>query len=95
MRKMVLFAACFVLLACLSCASSKPKPDIEGKLISAFITNCKTVETKIDEDMVIYMITPTQRVSGKGCPIALIRGWKEGNMIKEKEVEICECKEKK
>jgi len=76
------------------CASTQ-KQDIESKLISAFAVNCKTVELKVDGDRDIYMITPTGRVDAHGCPIALIMGWREGTIIKEKEVEVCECGEKK
>lgn len=49
---------------------------------------------KVDYDRGIYMITPTGRLSGNGCPIAVIRGWKGGRIIKEKEVEVCECRAK-
>ena len=76
------------------CASTQ-KQDIESKLISAFAVNCKTVELKVDGDHDIYMITPTGRVDSNGCPIALIMGWREGKIIKEKEVEVCECSDKK
>lgn len=75
------------------CATTQ-KQDIESKLISAFAVNCKTVELKV-EDHDTYMITPTGRVDGNGCPIALIMGWREGTIIKEKEMEVCECREKK
>jgi len=75
------------------CATTR-KQDIESKLISAFAVNCKTVELKVDEDRDTYMITPTGRVDSNGCPIALIMGWREGTIIKEKEVEVCECREK-
>jgi len=76
------------------CATTQ-KQDIESKLISAFAVNCKTVELKTDEDHDIYMITPTGRVNANGCPITLIMGWREGKVIKEKEVEVCECREEK
>jgi hypothetical protein len=93
MRTIILFLAVLISFACISCATTQ-KQDIESKLISAFAVNCKTVEVKV-EDRDIYMITPTGRVDGNGCPIALIMGWREGNIIKEKEVEVCECREKK
>ena len=76
------------------CATTR-KQDIESKLISAFIVKCKTVELKEDGDHDIYIITPTGRVDGNGCPIALIMGWREGDVIKQKEVEVCECREEK
>lgn len=76
------------------CATTQ-KQDIESKLISAFALNCKTVELKVDGNRDIYMITPTGRLDRNGCPLALIMGWREGTVIKEKEVEVCECSEKK
>jgi hypothetical protein len=76
------------------CATTQTQ-DIESKLISAFIMNCKTVELKVDGNRDIYMITPTGRADANGCPIALIMGWREGTVIKEKEVEVCECREQK
>ena len=94
MRTLLVFLTVLLSLVCLSCASTQ-KQDIESKLISAFAVNCKTVELKVDGDRDIYMITPTGRVDANGCPIALIMGWREGNIIKEKEVEVCECREKK
>lgn len=93
-RSAFLFFAVLILFTCISCAGSKPKPDIESKLIAAMASSCKTTEIKVDDDRIIYMITPTGKASGNGCPIALIRGWKEGSIIKEKEVEVCECRGK-
>jgi len=94
MRTLVVFLAVLISLVCISCATTQ-KQDIESKLISAFAVNCKTVELKVDGNHDIFMITPTGRVDGDGCPIALIMGWREGNIIKENEVEVCECREKK
>lgn len=94
MRTLVVFLAVLISFACISCATTQ-KQDIEGKLISAFAVNCKTVELKVDGNRDIYMITPTGRVDRNGCPIALIMGWREGTIIKEKEVEVCECREEK
>lgn len=81
-----------VLLGCISCAGTQRR-DVESELIAAVEKKCKTVEIKADEE--VYIIDPTQKLSGNGCPIALIRGWKDGRMIKEKEVEICACKNSK
>lgn len=92
-RLVLLFVKVFLLFICLSCASA-PKKDIESELISAFVVNCKTAEIKVHGDRDIYMITPTGKVSENGCPIALIKGWREGSIIKEKEVEVCECRKK-
>ena len=92
-RLAVLFVAVFLSFICLSCVSAHKK-DIEAMLISAMAETCKTEEIKVDYDRGIYMITPTGKLSGNGCPIAVIRGWKEGRVIKEKEVEVCECREK-
>ncbi len=92
MRRTCLFAAIFSLfLTCISCASAQKK-DIESMLISAFTESCKTAEIKFHGDREIYMISPTGRVSAGGCPTAVIKGWREGRMIKEKEVEVCGCR---
>ena len=80
-----------LILGCVSCAGTQ-KRDIEGELIAAMAEKCKTVEIKLDEGREVYVIDPTQKLSEKGCPIALIRGWRDGGLIMEKEVEICECK---
>lgn len=87
----ILCAVILVFLGCLSCASTQRK-DIESELIAAMAARCKTVEIKEDGGREVYIITPTQRFSDRGCPIALIKGWRDGVIIKEKEVEICECK---
>ena len=94
-RKKTLVLGILILIATMigGCATTQ-KQDIESKLISAFAANCKTVELKV-EDHDTYMITPTGRVDSNGCPITLIMGWREGKIIKEKEVEVCECGEKK
>jgi len=86
--------ALLILVVMIGGCATTQKQDIESKLISAFAVNCKTVELKADEDHDIYMITPTGRVNANGCPITLIMGWREGKVIKEKEVEVCECREK-
>ena len=93
--KLLILGALLIMAAIIGGCATTQKQDIESKLISAFATHCKTVELKVDEDHDIYMITPTGRVDGNGCPITLIMGWREGKIIKEKEVAVCECKEEK
>jgi hypothetical protein len=86
-------AVILVFLGCVSCASTQRR-DIESELIAAMAARCKTVEIKEDGGREVHVINPTQKLSGNGCPIALIRGWRDGVIIKEKEVEICECKDR-
>ena len=90
-RKGIICLILLFLFACLSCASA-PKKDVDSMLISAFTETCKTAEIKFHGDLEIYIISPTGKVSAAGCPIASIKGWREGKMIREKEVEVCECK---
>ncbi len=88
-----LSVAIIVCLGCVSCASSQ-KRDIDSELIAAMAVQCKTVEIKVNETREVYIIDPTGKLSSNGCPIALIRGWRDGTMIEEKEVEVCECRER-
>ncbi len=90
MRRRILIATVFIVSTCISCASTQ-KQDIDGKLIAAMAANCKTVEMKADRET--YTISPTGKISENGCPVALIRGWREGRIIREREVEICKCRE--
>jgi hypothetical protein len=85
-------AVIFILFGCLACAST-PKKDVESELIAAMAANCKTVEMKVDGGREVYVIDPTLKLSVNGCPTAIIRGWREGAVIMEKEVEVCACKE--
>lgn len=94
-RALLILGALLIMAVMIGGCASTQKQDIESKLISAFAANCKTVELKVDGDHDIYMITPTGRVDANGCPITLIMGWREGTIIKEKEVEVCECREEK
>lgn len=91
MRLAVLFVMALILFVVVSCASTHKK-DIESIMISAFIETCKTAEVKFHGDRDIYIISPTGKMSANGCPMALITGWSEGRVIKEKEVEVCECR---
>jgi len=50
---------------------------------------------KLDYDKGVYVTTYTGKVSKDGCPIALLQGWKDERLIKEKELEICGCREAK
>jgi hypothetical protein len=71
------------------------KSDIEGRLISEMAGNCKKVQIKRDYAQEVYVIAYTGKVSKDGCPVALLQGWKGERLIKEKELEICGCKEAK
>ena len=82
----------FVILSCVSCAGLQ-KGDIETKLISEMEGNCKKVEIKRDYDQSVYVIEYTGKMSKERCPVALIRAWKDGKLIQEKEVDICGCRE--
>ncbi len=79
--------------ACIACARLQ-KHDIEANLTSEMEKNCKKVEIKMDYDQGVYIITYTGKVSKDRCPIALVRGWKDGRITEEKEVEICGCKDR-
>ena len=71
------------------------KRDIEARLISEMTDNCKRVVIKMDYDKGVYVITYTGEVSKDGCPVALLQGWKDERLIKEKKLEICGCRETK
>lgn len=71
------------------------KRDIEGRLISEMAEDCKRVVIKMDYDKGVYVITYTGEVSKDGCPVALLQGWKDERLIKEKELENCGCTEAK
>jgi len=88
-----LFAILLIVLTCGACASLR-KHDVESSLIAEMGQDCKKVEIKMDHDQGVYVITYTGKVSKDRCPIALIRGWKDGGIIEEKEVEICDCKDR-
>ena len=49
----------------------------------------------MDYDKGVYVMTYTGEVSKDGCPVALLQGWKDERLIKEKKLEICGCKEVK
>jgi hypothetical protein len=84
-----LWAIIMVFLCCVSCATTQRR-DVESDLIAAMEAKCKSVEIKADGE--VYVIGPTQKLSENGCPIALIKGWRDGRIIREEEVEICACK---
>ena len=71
------------------------KRDIESRLISEMAENCKKVVIKMNYDKGVYVITYTGKVSKDGCPVAFLQGWKDERLIKEKELEICGCREAK
>lgn len=89
----LLWAVTLISLCCVSCASTQRR-DIESDLIAAMTEKCKSVEIKADGDREVYVIDPASKLTENGCPIALIRGWKDGSLIKEKEVEVCACKDR-
>ena len=84
-----LFVVTLVSLGCVSCAGTQRR-DVESDLIVAMEAKCKSVEIKADSEA--YVVDPTPKLSENGCPIALVRRWRDGCSIKVKEVEICACK---
>lgn len=86
-------ALLLIVSACSACVSSR-KHDIDANLISGMEKNCRNVEIKMDYDQGVYIIAYTGKVSKDRCPIALIQGWKDGGIIKKKEIEICGCKDR-
>jgi hypothetical protein len=81
-------------LACLSCAGLG-KSVIEAQLIAEMEGDCKKVEIKRDYQQTVYVIAYTGRMSRDRCPLALMQEWEDGRMIREKEVEICGCRDGK
>ena len=88
-----LFTILFIAVTCLACARLE-KHDVDAGLISEMEKNCKKVEIKKDYDQALFVIAYAGKVSKAGCPLALIRGWKDGQIIEERHVEICGCKGK-
>jgi len=89
-----IFSFLLITLVFASCATWQKK-DIEGALVSEMAGNCKKVQIKRDHDQEVYVIMYTGKVSKDGCPVALLQGWKDEKQIKEKELEICGCRESK
>ncbi len=89
----LLFTLLFVAVTCLACARLE-KHDVDAGLISEMEKNCKKVEIKKGYDQAVYVIAYTGKVSKAGCPLALIRGWKNDRIIEERQVEICRCKDR-
>ena len=79
-------------LCCISCVLTQ-KRDIERDFIAAVDTTCKSVEIKGNDVREIYVIDPLKKLSASGCPMALIRGWRDGGVIMGKKVEIFKCKD--
>lgn len=93
--RLKLLCSLFLMVSlCISCAGLQ-KSGIETKLIAEMEKNCTRVTVKMDYDQGVYVIAYTGQVSKDMCPIAIIRGWKGEKLIKEKEVEICGCREGK
>lgn len=84
----------FFLLITLTCAScgGLSKGDIIPKMISEMEGDCRKVELKRDYGPDIYVMEYTGKMSREKCPIALVRAWRDGKLIEEKEVSICGCK---
>ncbi len=78
----------FVVPACISCAGIF-RSDVEKRLISEMESNCKKVEIKMDHNGEVYVISYMGKISKNKCPLASIRAWKDSELIKKKEVEIC------
>ncbi len=88
-----LFALLFIAMTFIACGRLQ-KRDVDADLISEMERNCKKVEIKKDYDQAVYIISYTGKVSKDRCPLALIRGWKGDRLIREKQVEICGCRDK-
>ena len=88
-----IFLTAFFALTVLSACATIRHENIEDRLIAAFAEKCKTVEYKVHGGREVYIIDATMERSVKGCPIAVIKGWRDGSLFREREVEICECKE--
>ena len=82
-----------IAVICIACGRLQ-KHDVDTVLISEMEKNCKKVEIKKDYDQALFVLAYTGKVSKAGCPLALIRGWKDGKIIEERQVEICGCKDK-
>jgi len=94
MGKKVFFVIFFAALACLSCAGLG-KSVIEAQLISEMEGDCKKVEIKRDYKQTVYVIAYAGKISKDRCPLALIQGWEDGKISREKEVEICGCRDER
>lgn len=90
----VFFVIFLAALACLSCVGLG-KAVIDVQLVSEMEGDCKKVEIKRDFEQTAYVIAYTGKISKDRCPLALIQGWKDGKIIREKEVEICGCRSEK
>ena len=83
-----------ITLTCVSCAGLS-KSDIIPKMISEMEHDCRKVEIKRDYGQDIYVMEYTGKMSRERSPIALVRTWREGKLIEEKEVSVCGCKDGK
>ena len=90
----LVFLTGFFAMTILSACATTRHGDIDDRLIAAFAEKCKTVEYKVNGDRETYVIDSTMRRSENGCPIAVIKGWRDGSLFREREVEICECRER-
>ncbi len=81
--------AASLMTAILGCATTGDH-EIERKLIEEFCEKGKTVLYEVEGHREVYKIDPTFKKSENGCPIAVIRAWRDGRLTEEKEVEVCD-----
>ncbi len=91
-RPLIFLAALLATTILSACATARYE-SLEDRIIAAYIEQCKTLEYKAGPGET-YIVDPTQNWTERGCPTALIRGWKDGVQIVEKEVEVCECRQR-
>lgn len=93
-RRPLVLLTVFIAVAVLSACATTGLGNIEDRLIAGFAENCKTVELKVHGGREVYVVDATMARSANGCPIAIIKGWRDGSLFREREVEICECRER-
>ncbi len=91
-RSLFFLGALLIVISLSACATTRTE-DPEERVIAAYIQQCKSLEYKWKHGEV-YVVDPTRNITDRGCPTALMRGWRDGVLIVEKEVEVCECKER-
>ena len=89
----LVFLAAFIATTTLAACATARYESLENRIIAAYIVQCKTLEYKAGPGET-YIVDPTRNLTERGCPTALIRGWRDGVLIMEKEVEVCECRER-
>jgi hypothetical protein len=89
MRTSLVFLAALSALLLVSGCASVRRANYDDELMSAFLKEGKTVELKVGRGGEVYVIDPTQTYSERGCPLARITGWRDGEVIEDKVVEVC------